>query len=149
MRRPVRHAARGSFRRKVRYLLDSVFAFTDLPISLLLAVGGFGILCATVLGVVTFAARVFGGIAVPGYAALTLIVTFFGALNLFGLGLVGQYAWRGFENTKRRPSAISRSRKDSPPCPHQSSNPGRTTPPLFPRAPSRSRGRGDGSRLRA
>ena len=95
----------------MRYLLDSVFAFTDLPISLLLAVGGFGILCATVLGVVT-SARVLGGIAVPGYAALTLIITFFGALNLFGLGLVGQYAWRGFENTKGRPSAICRSRQD-------------------------------------
>ncbi len=116
LRRPHGRSA-WSFRRRVRYLLDSVFAFTDLPISLLLAVGGFGILAATVLGVVTFVARVFGGITVPGYAALALIITFFGALNLFGLGLVGQYAWRGFENTKGRPGAITRSREEYPPSP--------------------------------
>lgn len=124
-----------SFRRKVRYLLDSVFAFTDLPISLLLGVGGFGILCATVLGVATFAARVLGGIAVPGYAALTLIITFFGALNLFGLGLVGQYAWRGFENTKRRPGAISRSREDFLPVPAPVVEPGAEEPGVVPGSP--------------
>jgi hypothetical protein len=28
---------------------------------------------------------------------------FLGALNLFGLGIVGSYAWRAYENTKQRP----------------------------------------------
>jgi hypothetical protein len=35
-----------------------------------------------------------------------LLVLFFGTLNLFGLGLVGTYAWRAYENTKKRPMAI-------------------------------------------
>ena len=34
------------------------------------------------------------------------LLLFFGSLNLFGLGLVGSYAWRGYENTKARPVAI-------------------------------------------
>lgn len=45
-------------------------------------------------------------IDVPGYAATMLAVLFLGALNLFGLGLVGTYAWRGYENSKKRPLAI-------------------------------------------
>ena len=28
------------------------------------------------------------------------------ALNLLGLGLVGSYAWRAYENTKARPLAV-------------------------------------------
>ena len=33
-------------------------------------------------------------------------MTFFGALNLLGIGIIGGYMWRTFENTKGRPSSI-------------------------------------------
>ena len=58
------------------------------------------------LGLIIILVRFTGGVIVPGYAATMLVVLFFGTLNLFGLGLVGTYAWRGYENTKRRPMAI-------------------------------------------
>ena len=57
-------------------------------------------------GAVVFLARIFGGIPVPGYAATMLTILFFGGLNALGLGIVGSYAWRGYENTKRRPLAV-------------------------------------------
>ena len=44
---------------------------------------------------------------VPGYAATILVVLFFGGINALGLGLVGSYVWRGYENTKRRPLAVA------------------------------------------
>jgi hypothetical protein len=47
-----------------------------------------------------------GWVTVPGYAATVLIVAFFSALNSFGLGVIGSYVWRTFENTKGRPLAI-------------------------------------------
>ncbi|MFN5993723.1 MAG: glycosyltransferase, partial [Betaproteobacteria bacterium] len=34
------------------------------------------------------------------------VIVFLGAINLFGLGIVGSYAWRAYENTKQRPLAI-------------------------------------------
>jgi hypothetical protein len=45
-------------------------------------------------------------ILVPGYAATILAIIFFGAVNLFALGIVGSYAWRTYENTKARPLHI-------------------------------------------
>lgn len=95
-----------SFRRKLRYLSDSVFAFTDLPIRLLLALGGIGLGLSVILGVVVLLARLSGAIEVPGYTTTTLLIVFFGALNLTGLGIVGSYTWRAFENTKRRPGYV-------------------------------------------
>lgn len=95
-----------TLQKKVNYLMDSMFAFSDLPIKLLLAVGGLGLGVAFLLGLLTVIARVTGWIGVPGYAATVLVVMFFGALNMFSLGLVGSYAWRTYENTKRRPLAI-------------------------------------------
>jgi hypothetical protein len=51
------------------------------------------------------------GIPVPGYAATMTAIIFFGGLNSFGLGVIGSYVWRTFENTKRRPNYIVTSRQ--------------------------------------
>lgn len=96
-----------TFRKKIDYMLDSIFAFTDYPIRLLLRIGIAGSILSAVLGATVLVSHLAGAINVPGYAATMLMILFFGALNLLGLGLVGTYAWRGYENTKRRPLAIT------------------------------------------
>lgn len=95
-----------TLRKKVNYLMDSVFSFTDLPIRLLTRVGAFGSVLAALFGVFTLIAKLHGMIEVPGYAMIMLTITFLGCLNLLGLGIVGSYAWRTYENTKNRPLAI-------------------------------------------
>lgn len=95
-----------TFARKLRYFFDSIYAFSDLPIRLLVATGAFGLVVSVVFGVVVVVARLNGAIEVPGYTAVVLTISFFGALNLLGLGIIGSYLWRAFENTKNRPHAI-------------------------------------------
>lgn len=95
-----------TFRKKFTYLLDSIFAFTDAPIRLLLATGILGLVLAGVLGLAVLGARLLGEIDVPGYTVTMLTVVFFGGLNALGLGVVGNYAWRAYENTKQRPLSI-------------------------------------------
>lgn len=92
-----------TLKKKVTYLLDSVFAFSDLPVRVLMAAGIFGLGVALLLSLIVLAARFTGGYAVPGYAGSMLAILFFGALNTFGIGIVGNYAWRAYENTKQRP----------------------------------------------
>ena len=99
-----------SFKRKLRYLADSVFAFSDLPIRLLLGAGGFGLVVSLALGAAVLVGKLAGNIDVPGYAATMLVITFFGALNMIGLGIIGGYVWRAFENTKARPGFVISSR---------------------------------------
>lgn len=96
-----------TLRKKVNYLMDSVFAFTDLPIRLLIRVGSIGATMAALLGIVVTIARAANAIAVPGYAMTIIVIAFFGALNLLSLGLVGSYAWRAYENTKHRPLTVT------------------------------------------
>ncbi|WP_095095190.1 MULTISPECIES: glycosyltransferase family 2 protein [Pseudomonas] len=95
-----------TFRKKVNYLMDSVFSFTDLPIRLLIRVGGVGAGLAAMMGIIVAIAKLNGMIEVPGYAMIMLTTTFLGCANLMGLGIVGSYAWRTYENTKNRPLAI-------------------------------------------
>ena len=95
-----------SFERKIRYLMDSVFAFTDLPIRLLVILGIIGFIFFIGLGTAVFIFKITGMMEVPGYTATVLIISFFAALNSLALGIIGSYVWRAFENTKQRPLSI-------------------------------------------
>jgi polyisoprenyl-phosphate glycosyltransferase len=109
-RAPRRHGESAwTFGRKLRYLLDSVFSFSDLPIRLLKWSGALTMTAALVFGAAVFHRKLSGEIPVPGYAATVLTIMFFGGFNSLGLGVLGEYVWRTFENTKGRPLAIVRS----------------------------------------
>lgn len=95
-----------TLKKKMRYLSDSVFAFTDLPVRLLIRLGIFTMTLAMLLAIFTIIAKLSGVVTVPGYAGTMLAILFFGAFNSLGLGVVGTYAWRAFENTKARPLAL-------------------------------------------
>ncbi|MEM4188249.1 MAG: glycosyltransferase family 2 protein [Candidatus Hadarchaeum sp.] len=95
-----------SLRRRFKYFLDSALAFSDLPIKLMETTGLLGMFLAIVLGAVVIWAKLTGRIPVPGYAATVLAIMFFGGLNSFSIGLLGEYVWRSFENTKGRPDYI-------------------------------------------
>jgi polyisoprenyl-phosphate glycosyltransferase len=94
--------------RKLRYLSDSVFAFTDLPVRILWGAGLIGLAIGLVVGVVVLIARITGTITVPGYAATVLILLFFLSINSVGLGIIGSYVYRAYETVKGRPGAIIR-----------------------------------------
>lgn len=95
-----------TFRRKLRYLLDSIYAFTDLPIIVLQVMGMLGVLGSLAIGAVTLAAWSVGAIGVPGYTPLILVMLFATSSILLGLGVVGSYLWRTYENGKLRPIAV-------------------------------------------
>ncbi len=95
-----------TLKKKFEYLTDSIFAFTNLPIVLLQLIGLLGIIISTVLGVIVLIGSINGSIAAPGYATLMIVVLASSSSILLGLGVVGSYAWRAYENGKNRPTAI-------------------------------------------
>ncbi len=98
-----------TFGRKVRYALDSVFSFTDLPIKALLFLGAAGTTAALVAGVTVFVFWSLGRVPVLGYTPLMLVISFFGGLTALGLGIIGQYLWLSLQNARNRPSSVVRS----------------------------------------
>ncbi len=48
------------------------------------------------------------GIDVPGYASVVVAVTFFGGLQLIGIGIIGEYLGRSYIESKRRPIYLVR-----------------------------------------
>ncbi len=105
-------ASGWSLDRKLRYMTDSIFAFSDLPIRLMVFFGSVGTLIGVVLGTAVFIAKIKNLVPVPGYAATIITLGVFGSLNSLALGIIGSYVWRAFENTKGRPHALVMSTED-------------------------------------
>jgi glycosyltransferase involved in cell wall biosynthesis len=95
-----------TLRKKVRYLFDSVYAFTDLPILLLQTIGVIGLLASVIFGVIVLAAYATGQITESGYTPLIITILASTSALLIGLGVVGSYVWRAYENGQARPVAL-------------------------------------------
>jgi hypothetical protein len=109
---PYHRAARVSgesgwtFGRKVRYLLDSIYAFTDLPITVLQVVGVLGMAASLAVGLLVLIGWLIGAVRQPGYTPLMIVILASTSAILLGLGIVGSYVWRAYENGKGRPVAL-------------------------------------------
>ena len=109
---PYRRAPRSegksgwSFKRKMRYFLDSVFSFTDVPITVLTSIGVIGGIGTLLAGVIVTVARLTGATQQSGYTPLMLVMLMSTFTILFGLGVVGSYVWRTYENSKGRPDSV-------------------------------------------
>lgn len=101
-------ASAWTFRRRLKYLADSVFSFTTLPITIIAWLGMIGTTVAFALGVFVFLSWLNGNIEEPGYTALILVQLASTAAVLTAIGVVGTYVWRTYDNSKRRPNAIER-----------------------------------------
>jgi glycosyltransferase involved in cell wall biosynthesis len=101
-----------TFGKKLRYCVNSIFNFTDLPIQLLLYSGAVALVLAVAASLLVIVAKLRGGIPVPGYAATVLAIMFFGALTSLGFGIVGQYLWLGLQVSRRRPHYVVRSAEE-------------------------------------
>ncbi len=97
-----------TLKKKIKYLLDSVFNFTDFPLKVLLSIGFIGCAISFVLGLTLTIFRINGTISVPGYVAIMVTIMFFGSLNLLGMGILGEYLHRTFDNTKKRSASVVR-----------------------------------------
>jgi glycosyltransferase involved in cell wall biosynthesis len=96
-----------SFRRLARYAMDGLFSFSYLPLRLLtycgLSIAGVGFAIG-----VFFAVRRILGIetAATGFTTLVTLVLFLGGVQLIGIGVLGEYLGRIYDEVKRRPQYI-------------------------------------------
>jgi glycosyltransferase involved in cell wall biosynthesis len=106
--RQERHSGKSAwtFRKKVRYFLDSVYSFTDLPILVIQFIGAVGVSLSLLAGMFILVARLLGYINQPGYTPLMITMFLTSSAILLALGIVGNYVSRTYANAKNRPYAI-------------------------------------------
>ncbi len=97
--------SRWTLTKKIKLVLDSLLSFSDVPIR---AISSFGMITAF-LGFL-YALKVFwgyiNGSPVEGWSSLMVAILFIGGVQMMMLGVLGEYLWRTFDESRRRPSYV-------------------------------------------
>jgi glycosyltransferase involved in cell wall biosynthesis len=93
--------------RLVRYALDGLFSFSHLPLRLLTYAGVSIAFAGFAVGLFFIARRLLGvETASEGFTTLVSLVLFLGGIQLIGIGVLGEYLGRVYDEVKRRPNYI-------------------------------------------
>ena len=89
-----------------KYPLKKIIAFSTKPLRLVMTMGFVSVFISILVLLYTFIIRLFGQEVEPGWASIMVAITFFSGIQLLGLGIVGQYIARIYEESKNRPIYI-------------------------------------------
>ena len=89
-----------------KYALEGIFAFSTMPLKLATIVGFFCSFCSLLYLLVGLVQKLAFGINVPGYATLVILVLLLGGIQLFALGVLGEYISKMYVQVKNRPIYI-------------------------------------------
>jgi glycosyltransferase involved in cell wall biosynthesis len=98
-----------------RLSMNAIFSFSYFPIFLFRAFGVLSLLCCLGLAGFVIYHKVITGKAVTAWASQMLSTLFFGGINLLGIGIVGEYVARIYDQMKGRPEYIV-DRVSAPAC---------------------------------
>jgi glycosyltransferase involved in cell wall biosynthesis len=88
--------------------LDMVVALTELPLKIATFGGMFLGIVGFVLALFYFIRYLVYGFDVPGFATIVILITFFSGVQLFALGILGEYVGRMNKEVKNKPEYIIR-----------------------------------------
>lgn len=93
-----------TLQRLVRYAFDAIFSFSRLPLRLLTYSGMFISGCGFALGLFFICKRLLGiETASTGFTTLVTLTLFLGGIQLIGIGVLGEYLGRIYDEVKQRP----------------------------------------------
>jgi glycosyltransferase involved in cell wall biosynthesis len=105
--RPARHAGRTKYNpiKLLMLAFDGIFAFSIVPLRAAAILGMAAIGLSGLFSLYSLYAKFWLG-SPMGFTAIILVVTFLSGVNLFFLGIIGEYVGRAYEETKARPHYV-------------------------------------------
>ena len=97
-----------SFWKLVEYAIEGIIGYSTAPLRFATLLGGLSGVAAVLYLIWTIIEKLVWGISVPGYATIIVLLLFFGSMQLFCIGIIGEYVGRTFEQSKDRPIYIAK-----------------------------------------
>ena len=97
-----------NFWKLVNYAIEGIIGFSTAPLRLATFLGCFTGVAAVLYLIWVIIEKLIWGIAVPGYATIIVLTLLLGAIQLFCIGIIGEYVGRSFEQGKHRPIYIAK-----------------------------------------
>ncbi len=98
--------SRWTLRKKIRLVMDTLFSFSYVPITIVSTVGVCSFLGAFIWGLVVLILRLMNVIEVEGWTTLFIFSLGSFGITMLTLGILGEYLWRTFDASRNRPPYI-------------------------------------------
>ncbi|MBC7969362.1 MAG: glycosyltransferase [Verrucomicrobia bacterium] len=96
-----------TFRKSLALAIDGLVSFSKVPLRISTYVGLFAAIVAIVMAILVLYWRFFSPISpLTGFATIAVAIFFLGAVQLFSIGILGEYIGRIYEEVKNRPVYI-------------------------------------------
>lgn len=97
-----------SFRKLTNYAVDGIIGFSTKPLRIATFLGILTAAAALIYLVAVILEKLITGIDIPGYATIIVLILFLGSMQLFCIGIIGEYVGRTFEQSKDRPIYLAK-----------------------------------------
>lgn len=97
-----------SFTKLFKYAIEGIVSFSTAPLRMATFIGMTSSILSILYLISVIFEKFFYGISVSGYATIVVLILFLGGLQLFSLGILGEYIARTYVETKKRPIYIAK-----------------------------------------
>ena len=100
------HSKYNKYLGSIQIAFNGIFGFSSRPLFLMSIIGFVFALLSFSIGAYYLLVKLIDPTITPGLSSTVLFITFFSGLNLIGLGLLGEYVGRIYDEVKNRPNFI-------------------------------------------
>ena len=97
-----------NFMKLLNYAIEGIIGYSTAPLRLATCLGTLSGAAAVLYLIFVIMQKLIWGIDIPGYATIIVLILFFGSVQLFCIGIIGEYVGRTFEQSKNRPIYIAK-----------------------------------------
>ncbi len=90
----------------IKYALEGIISFSTVPLRLSTLVGFISAIASIIYLIIVVIQKLAFGINVPGYATIVVLLLLIGGIQLFCLGILGEYLAKVYLQVKNRPVYI-------------------------------------------
>lgn len=105
-RKRIHGSSRWTFAKRLKASIDALMGFSVVPIRLISLAGLVVAVLSFLYGGWITINALFGFTDVKGFATLVCLVAFLQGIGLFMSGVLGEYLWRIFDETNKRPEVV-------------------------------------------
>jgi dolichol-phosphate mannosyltransferase len=98
--------SRWTLAKKIKLFIDSFIAFSYTPIKVMSSLGYLISSMGFLYGIYIFFNKVFKGIPIEGWTSLMIVILLLSGIQMILLGVIGEYLWRSFDESRKRPTFI-------------------------------------------
>jgi len=91
------------FMKLIKVAIDSFVSFSFAPVRFISYIGIIVSLIGFIYAMILIFNKIFFGIGPTGWTSIMVLMLFLGGIQLITLGIIGEYVWRGVDESRKRP----------------------------------------------